>query len=88
LIAAGGLPVAFGTSHLGLVHRAGICRGQVGTASYSNQILLYYSFILKEFVYGLLVMESIVPSGRISNLTWLCIHNRSKVSSVMRIRNL
>jgi len=29
LIAAGGLPVAFGTSHLGLVHRAGISRGQV-----------------------------------------------------------
>eukprot|EP01018_Ginkgo_biloba_P015321 Gb_07669 [translate_table: standard] len=29
LVAAGGLPVAFGTSHVGLVHRAGLRPGQV-----------------------------------------------------------
>ncbi|GLJ44914.1 hypothetical protein SUGI_0945610 [Cryptomeria japonica] len=29
LVAAGGLPIAFGTSHVGLVHRAGLCPGQV-----------------------------------------------------------
>eukprot|EP01018_Ginkgo_biloba_P014726 Gb_29255 [translate_table: standard] len=31
LVAAGGLPLAFGTSHVALVHRAGLRPGQVGT---------------------------------------------------------
>lgn len=30
LMQAGGLPVAFGTSHVGLVHRAKLKAGQVG----------------------------------------------------------
>jgi NADPH:quinone reductase len=30
LVTAGALPVAFGTSHLGLVHRAQLKAGQVG----------------------------------------------------------
>ena len=34
LVAAGALPVAFGTSHVALVHRAQLTSGQVGTPQF------------------------------------------------------
>lgn len=34
LVQAGGLPVAFGTSHVGLVHRANLQAGQVSSNNF------------------------------------------------------
>lgn len=44
LVAAGSLPVAFGTSHVGLVHRAGLKSGQVLTYELFSFFLFVYWF--------------------------------------------
>ncbi|EMS51842.1 Quinone oxidoreductase-like protein 2 [Triticum urartu] len=59
LVAAGALPVAFGTSHLALAHRAQLKAGQVGSPFASD--IIYVPFYLISIEHSLYAILYVLP---------------------------